>query len=436
MVRPSLKQGGMCFLPADAFDSSANTTKGHIKVGTASHHVQRSGESGDGRKEKQVSLTRNRLVTFKEPERNQQARAAQRAPRGTPRGRRPSRLPEDSSSVSAAGAGARRPGTWSPLPGSLYPGAALTVCLELCTAYASARAASTAPAAPRTPPPERPGREGRAATSFRGGGTGTVRQRVRPAGQGRPGGAGCHRVLPSVAGGASGREWGARAASGPRAALGALCKSRFSSWPPNCALPRPRSGQRTGDRSPSVHRGPLSFGAQGPAFRGGGWTGVRKGSVCLLHFGGPRPRRNGVSAFPPPHPWPPRVVRADTPVWPCDRVTLLPLELREQVHLTQAVIFSNIASYACESWTVKKEDRKIDAFILWCWQRILKTSWTARMKKISLKRNTTRMFLRSEDGGTWAHLLRTHHQEDPSAEKAITFGRGLAITWETLNEMD
>ena len=45
--------------------------------------------------------------------------------------------------------------------------------------------------------------------------------------------------------------------------------------------------------------------------------------------------------------------------------------LRTKVRLTQAMVFS-ITSYACERWTMNKEDRRrVDAFELWCWQRIL-----------------------------------------------------------------
>ena len=39
--------------------------------------------------------------------------------------------------------------------------------------------------------------------------------------------------------------------------------------------------------------------------------------------------------------------------------------------------------YGCESWTVKKaEHRRIDAFELWCWRRLLRVPWTARRSKI------------------------------------------------------
>ena len=49
-----------------------------------------------------------------------------------------------------------------------------------------------------------------------------------------------------------------------------------------------------------------------------------------------------------------------------------------KVHLIKAVIFP-VVMYGCESWTIKKaEHRRIDAFELWCWRRLLRVPWTAR----------------------------------------------------------
>ena len=54
------------------------------------------------------------------------------------------------------------------------------------------------------------------------------------------------------------------------------------------------------------------------------------------------------------------------------------LTLPTKVHLVKAMIFP-VVMYGCESWTVKKaERRKIDAFELWCWRRLLRVLWTAR----------------------------------------------------------
>ena len=49
-----------------------------------------------------------------------------------------------------------------------------------------------------------------------------------------------------------------------------------------------------------------------------------------------------------------------------------------KVHLYKAMVFP-VVMYGCESWTVKKaERRRIDAFELWCWRRLLRVRWTAR----------------------------------------------------------
>ena len=52
--------------------------------------------------------------------------------------------------------------------------------------------------------------------------------------------------------------------------------------------------------------------------------------------------------------------------------------LPTKVHLVKAMVFP-VVRYGCESWTIKKaEYRRIDAFELWCWRRLLRVPWTAR----------------------------------------------------------
>ena len=54
------------------------------------------------------------------------------------------------------------------------------------------------------------------------------------------------------------------------------------------------------------------------------------------------------------------------------------------VHLVKAMVFP-VIMYGCESWTVKKtEHRRIDAFELWCWRRLLRVPWTARRSNQSI----------------------------------------------------
>ena len=58
--------------------------------------------------------------------------------------------------------------------------------------------------------------------------------------------------------------------------------------------------------------------------------------------------------------------------------------LPTKVHLVKAMVFP-VVMYGCESWTVKKaECRRIDAFELWCWRRLLRVSWTARRSNQSI----------------------------------------------------
>ena len=54
------------------------------------------------------------------------------------------------------------------------------------------------------------------------------------------------------------------------------------------------------------------------------------------------------------------------------------ITLPTNVHLVKAVVFP-VVTYGYESWTVKKaERRRIDAFELWCWRRLLRVPWTSR----------------------------------------------------------
>ena len=54
------------------------------------------------------------------------------------------------------------------------------------------------------------------------------------------------------------------------------------------------------------------------------------------------------------------------------------ITLPTKVRLVKAMVFP-VVMYGCESWTVKKaEGRRIDAFELWCWRRLLRVPWTAR----------------------------------------------------------
>ena len=71
-----------------------------------------------------------------------------------------------------------------------------------------------------------------------------------------------------------------------------------------------------------------------------------------------------------------------------------------KVHLVKAMVFP-VAMYGCESWTIKKaECRRIDAFELWCWRRLLRVPWIARktnqsiLKEISPEYSLERLMLK------------------------------------------
>ena len=60
------------------------------------------------------------------------------------------------------------------------------------------------------------------------------------------------------------------------------------------------------------------------------------------------------------------------------------ITLPKKVHLVKAMVFP-VVMCGCESWTVKKaEHRRIDAFELWCWRRLLRVPWTARKSNQSI----------------------------------------------------
>ena len=60
------------------------------------------------------------------------------------------------------------------------------------------------------------------------------------------------------------------------------------------------------------------------------------------------------------------------------------ITLPTKVHLVKAMVFP-VVMYGCESWTLKKaEHRRIDAFELWCWRRLLRVAWTARRSNQSI----------------------------------------------------
>ena len=68
------------------------------------------------------------------------------------------------------------------------------------------------------------------------------------------------------------------------------------------------------------------------------------------------------------------------------------ITLETKFYLVKAMVFP-VVMYGCESWTVKKaERRRIDAFELWCWRRLLRVPWTSRRSKQSILRKISPEF--------------------------------------------
>ena len=97
------------------------------------------------------------------------------------------------------------------------------------------------------------------------------------------------------------------------------------------------------------------------------------------------------------------------------------ITLPTKVYLVKAMVFPAVM-YECESWAVNKaERRRIDAFELWCWRRLLRVPWTARrskrsiLKEISPEYSLARLMHKFEYFG---HLMcRTDIGKDPDAGK-------------------
>ena len=93
-----------------------------------------------------------------------------------------------------------------------------------------------------------------------------------------------------------------------------------------------------------------------------------------------------------------------------------------KVHLVKAVVFP-VVMYGFESWTTKKvECRRIDAFELWCWRRLLRVPWTVRrsnqsiLKEISPEYSLEGLMLKLQYFG---HLMRS----TDSLEKTLMLGK-------------
>ena len=93
------------------------------------------------------------------------------------------------------------------------------------------------------------------------------------------------------------------------------------------------------------------------------------------------------------------------------------------IHIIKVMVFP-VVTCGCESWTVKKAEQRIDAFELWCWRRLLKVPWTARISNQSILREINPEY--SLEGlmlklklQHFGHLMQT----DDSLEKSLMLGK-------------
>ena len=100
------------------------------------------------------------------------------------------------------------------------------------------------------------------------------------------------------------------------------------------------------------------------------------------------------------------------------------ITLSTKVHLVKAMVFP-VVMYGCESWTVNKaECRRIDAFELWCWRRLLRVPWTARrsiqsiLKEISPEYSLEGLMLKLKLQH-FGHVMR----RTDSLEKTLMLGK-------------
>ena len=100
------------------------------------------------------------------------------------------------------------------------------------------------------------------------------------------------------------------------------------------------------------------------------------------------------------------------------------ITLPTKVCIVKAMVFP-VVMYGCESWTLKKaEHRRIDAFELWCWRRLLRITWTARrsnqsiLNEISPEYSLEGLMLKLKLQ-SFGHLM----QRSDSLEKTLMLGK-------------
>ena len=95
-----------------------------------------------------------------------------------------------------------------------------------------------------------------------------------------------------------------------------------------------------------------------------------------------------------------------------------------KVRLVKAMVFP-VVMYGCESWTVKKvERRRIDAFELWCWRRLLRVPWTARRSNQSILKKKSVLNIHWKDWcWSWRSSTLATWCEELTLEKTMMLGK-------------
>ena len=103
------------------------------------------------------------------------------------------------------------------------------------------------------------------------------------------------------------------------------------------------------------------------------------------------------------------------------------ITLSTKVHLVEAMVFP-VVMYGCESWTIKKAERRIDAFELWYWRRLLRVPWTARRSNQSILKDWCWSW-NSNILATWCREL-THLKRPWCWERLRAGGEGDHRGWD------
>ena len=100
------------------------------------------------------------------------------------------------------------------------------------------------------------------------------------------------------------------------------------------------------------------------------------------------------------------------------------ITLPTKVHLVKVLVFP-VVMYGCESWTIKKaEHRRIDAFELWCWRRLLRVPWTARRSNQSTLKEISPEYHWKDWCWSWnSNILATWCEELTHLKRLWCWGR-------------